>query len=51
MPPSGKNTYQLNISTEAVKEFRRLNPPKFDGASSDLKEANHWLYESHQQGN
>lgn len=36
---------------EAVKEFRRLNPPKFDGASSDLKEANHWLYESHQQGN
>lgn len=30
---------------EAMKEFRRLNPPQFDGACSDLLVANHWLFE------
>ncbi|GFY91106.1 hypothetical protein Acr_07g0013020 [Actinidia rufa] len=33
----------LNRAMEVVREFRKLNPPMFDGVSSDPLVANHWL--------
>ncbi|PSS11758.1 Integrase [Actinidia chinensis var. chinensis] len=34
-----------NRAMEVVREFRKLNPPMFDGVSSDPLVADHWLLE------
>jgi hypothetical protein len=34
-----------NRAIDAMKEFRRLNPPQFSGEGGDFLLANHWLSE------
>ncbi|GFZ18553.1 hypothetical protein Acr_27g0002920 [Actinidia rufa] len=36
-----------NRAMEVVREFRKLNPPMFDGVSSDPLVTDHWLSEIH----